>query len=253
MSAISDSSIGAQCFEETAWSVVLAAGEKSGESAQAALAELCRVYWPPIYSYLRRRGYRTEDAQDLTQSFFQHVLENATLRRASPERGRFRNFLLGALKLCLADENLRRRALKRGGGFYFVSVDELEAEEVHHLRMSQELSAEEMMEARWAGVLLERTLQAVRAEFVAEDKALTFDTLSVFLGGDKPGISYDEAANALGIGLGGVKTLIHRLRRQFAATLRREIMQTVSAPHEVDDELRRLRVVFARAGERQAA
>ena len=253
MSAISDSSVGAQRFEETAWSVVLAAGEKSGESAQAALAELCRVYWPPIYSYLRRRGYRTEDAQDLTQSFFQHVLENATLRRASPERGRFRNFLLGALKLCLADENLRRRALKRGGGFYFVSVDELEAEEVHHLRMSQELSAEEMMEARWAGVLLDRTLQTVRAEFAAEGKALTFDTLSPFLGGDKPDVSYDQVATALGVGLGGVKTLIHRLRRQFAATLRREIMQTVSAPHEVDDELRRLRVVFARAGDRQAA
>ena len=231
----------------------MAAGEKSGERAQVALAELCRVYWPPIYSYLRRRGYRTEDAQDLTQSFFQHVLENATLRRASPERGRFRNFLLGALKLCLADENLRRRALKRGGGFYFVSVDELEAEEVHHLRMSQELSAEEMMEARWAGVLLERTLQTVRAEFVAEGKALTFDTLSQFLEGDKPGVSYDQVATALGVGLGSVKTLIHRLRRQFAATLRREIMQTVSAPHEVDDELRRLRVVFARAGERQAA
>jgi len=253
VSPISDSSIGAQRFEETAWSVVLAAGENSGESAQAALAELCRVYWPPIYSYLRRRGYRTEDAQDLTQSFLQHVLEKAKLRRATPGRGRFRNFLLGALKLCLADENLHRRALKRGGGFYFVSVDELEAEEVHHLRMSQELSAEEMMEARWAGVLLDRTLQTVRAAFTAEGKALTFDTLSPFLGGDKPDVSYDQVATALGVGLGGVKTLIHRLRRQFADTLRREIMQTVSAPHEVDDELRRLRVVFARAGDRQAA
>jgi RNA polymerase sigma-70 factor (ECF subfamily) len=253
VSARFDSSVGGQRFEETAWSVVLAAGDKSGERAQTALAELCRVYWPPIYSYLRRRGYHTEDAQDLTQSFFQHVLENATLRRASQEKGRFRNFILGALNLCLADEHLRSRALKRGGGLNFVSVDELEAEEIHHLQMSKELSADEVLDARWAGVLLDRTLQAVRAEFAAEGKIGTFDALSPFLGGEKPGISYDQVAAGLGVGLGAVKTLIHRLRRQFAATLRREIMQTVSAPHEIEEELRRLRMVFARAAERQAA
>ena len=205
MSAKSDSTVGGQRFEETAWSVVLAAGEKSGERAEAALAELCRIYWPPIYTYLRRRGYHTEDAQDLTQSFFQHLLENATLRRASRDKGRFRNFLLGALNLCLADEHLRSRALKRGGGFHFVSVDELEAEEMHHLQMSKELSADELLDARWAGVLLDRTLQAVRAEFAAEGKMSTFDTLSPFLGGDKPDVSYDQVAATLGVGLGAVK------------------------------------------------
>jgi RNA polymerase sigma-70 factor (ECF subfamily) len=253
VSATSDSSVAGQRFEETAWSVVLAAGEKSGVHAQAALGELCRVYWRPIYAYLRRRGYQAEDAQDLTQSFFQHVLENATLRRVARDKGRFRSFLLGALKLCLADEHACRRSLKRGGGFHFISVDELEAEEMHHLQMSRDLSADELLDARWAGVLLERALQSVRTEFAAADKTTTFERLSVFLDGDKPDVSYDEVATALGVSLGAIKSLIHRLRQQFAAALRREIMQTVNAPHEVNDELRRLRAVFARAGERQAA
>ena len=98
------------------------------------MAKLCRIYWRPIYAYLRRSGYATHDAEDLTQSFFQHVLENETLRARSREKGRFRSFLLGALKLCLADEHTRRHTFKRGGGMQFISTDELEAEEVHHLR-----------------------------------------------------------------------------------------------------------------------
>ena len=126
-------------FEETAWSVVLAAGAETDARAQAALAELCRIYWRPIYAYLRRSGRNREDAQDLTQSFFQHVLENETLRRVSREKGRFRSFLLGALKLCLADEQARRHTLKRGGGVQFISTDELEAEELHHLRQITKL------------------------------------------------------------------------------------------------------------------
>ena len=125
-------------FAETAWSVVIAAGAATPARAHAAMAELCSIYWRPIYAYLRRSGYDTHDAEDLTQSFFQHLLENETLRRASRERGRFRNFLLGALKLCLADEQARRHTLKRGGGAQFISTDELEAEELHHLRAKKE-------------------------------------------------------------------------------------------------------------------
>jgi DNA-directed RNA polymerase specialized sigma24 family protein len=249
----SDSNGSRRGFEETAWSVVLAAGAESGASAQAALAELCRIYWPPIYGYLRRKGYDRSDAQDLTQSFFQHVLENKTLRRASRDKGRFRNFLLGALKLCLADELARRHALKRGGGFQFVSIDDLEAEELHHQRMADDLSPAELLDARWAGVLLERALATLHTDFVGSGREATFEALSPFLTGEKPDFSYETVAKRLGVGLGAVKSSIHRLRRQFADALRREILQTVSAPHEIDDELRRLRSVFARSGERRAA
>ena len=240
-------------FASTRWSIVRDAVDSRASTriAAEALAELCRTYWPAIYAYLRRRGYDTQDAQDLTQSFFQHMLEDETFRRASRDKGRFRNFLLGALNICLADEQARRHTLKRGGNFQMISVDALEAEELHHLRMAKELSPAELLDVRWAGVILNRALEAVKMDFIENGKTATFEALAPFLDGEKADIPYACVAERLGISLGAVKTLIHRLRRQFATTLRREIMQTVSAPHEVDEELRELRMVFVRAGEQQ--
>jgi RNA polymerase sigma factor (sigma-70 family) len=236
-------------FEETAWSVVIATGATTPARAETAMGELCRIYWRPIYAYLRRTGYDTHDAQDLTQSFFQHLLQNETLRRVSRDRGRFRSFLLGALKRCLADEQMQRHTLKRGGRIQFISMDDLEAEELHHLRADHEAAPDEILDARWAGVVLERALDKVRAECAAEGKAGFFEALSPFLEGTKPHVSYQEVADRMSLGLGAVKTLIYRLRQQFATAVRREVMQTVSAPHEVDDELRRLRTVFAHVRE----
>src|SRR6266699_1009114 len=192
-------------FEETAWSVVIAAGATTEPRAHAALTQLCQIYWRPIYAYLRRSGYHTHDAQDLTQSFFQHLLENETLRRVSREKGRFRSFLLGALKLCLADEQARRHTLKRGGRVQFISTDELEAEELHHLRADHEAAPDEILDARWAGVILERALEKVRAEFDAEGKAETFELLSPFLAGEKPNTSYQDVAQTIGVSLAAVK------------------------------------------------
>jgi len=238
-------------FHTTPWSIVVAAGATTEPRAQAALTELCRIYWRPIYAYLRRTGYDTHDAQDLTQAFFQHVLENQTLRRVSREKGRFRSFLLGVLKRCLAHEQMQRHTLKRGGGTQLISTDELDAEELHHLRMRYEAAPDEILDARWAGVILERALDQVRAECAAEGKADLFEMLSPFLGGNKPDVTYQEVADRMSVGVGAVKTLIHRLRQQFADAVRWEVMQTVSAPHEVDDELRQLRRVFARVAENQ--
>lgn len=174
------------------------------------------------------------------------------MRRASPDRGRFRSFLLGALGRCLADEQARWRAVKRGGAARFISIDEIAAEEMHRERLTSDLTPAESLDARWAGVLLQRALEKVRAEFSAEGKADTFELLSPFLAGERPDVSYEDVAERMGRGLGAVKTLIHRLRRQFASAVRHEVMQTVSAPHEVDDELRQLRGVFARLGQQHA-
>ena len=251
MVVLSSTRDGDERFGETAWSMVLAAGGASEPRAREALAELCRIYWPPIYGYLRRRGYDRDDAQDMTQSFFQHILQDDTPPRLA-RSGTLPQFSLGALSRCLADEQAQLRALKRGGGVQFISMDELETEELHHQGIATELTPDESLDARWAGLLLERALAKVRAEFSAEGKADTFEMLSPFLSGEKPDVSYDQVAQRMGVGLGAVKTLIHRLRRQFATAVRREIMQTVSAPHEVDDELRRLRSVFARVGGQQA-
>jgi len=233
-------------FQATPWSIVVDAGATTAPRAQAAVTELCRIYWRPIYAYLRRSGYDTHDAQDMTQSFFQHLLENETLGRVSREKGRFRSFLVGALKLCLADEQARRHTLKRGSGIQFISTDELDAEEIHHLQADHEAAPDEILDARWAGVVLERALEKVRAECAANGKTEIFEALYPFLAGTKAQVSYQEVADQMKLGLGAVTTLIYRLRRQFATAVRREVMQTVSAPHEVDEELRRLRSVFAR-------
>jgi RNA polymerase sigma factor (sigma-70 family) len=233
-------------FGATPWSIVVAAGATTEPRAQTALTELCRIYWRPIYAYLRRSGYDAHDAQDLTQSFFQHLLENETLGRVSREKGRFRSFLIGALKLCLADEQARRHTLKRGGGIHFISTDELEAEELHELRADRGVPPDEILDARWAGVVLERALENVRSELDAEEKPKTFELLSPFLAGDRPTVSYEEVAKELDVSLGAVKTQIHRLRERFAAAVRSEVMQTVAAPHELENELRELRDVFVR-------
>src|SRR5437763_17015292 len=119
-------------FGETAWSVVLAAGNISESHAREALAELCQMYWPPIYAYLRQRGFNRDDAQDLAQIFFQRTVQDETLRRAAPARGRFRSLLLGAHTRCVADEKAYLRAVKRGGDAQFISMDEVAAEEVKH-------------------------------------------------------------------------------------------------------------------------
>jgi RNA polymerase sigma-70 factor (ECF subfamily) len=248
--AISDAT--RERFQATPWSIVVAAGATTAPRAQAALTELCRIYWRPIYAYLRRSGYDTHEAQDLTQSFFQHLLENETLGRVSRDGGRFRSFLIGALKLCLADEQTRRHTLKRGGGISFISTDELEAEELHELRADRGVPPDEILDARWAGVVLERALENVRLELDAEDKPKTFELLSPFLAGDKPTMSYEEVAKKLGISLSAVKTQIHRLRERFTAAVRSEVMQTVSAPHELENELRELRNVFVRLAQHQA-
>ena len=228
-------------FASTQWTLVLEAGGHS--NGRAALEELCRIYWPAIYASVRRRGYNVEDAQDMTQSFFQHILENDTLRRVSRDRGRFRSFLLGALTLCLADEQARRNTLKRGAGVRFISAEELDAEELNH--QERELGPDQSLDARWARILLDRAIASVRSEFESNGKAEMFAVLSPFLAGGDAG-SYEQAARNAGVTLAAVKTLIHRLRRQFAAAVRREVMQTVGAPHDVDDELRQLRMVFAR-------
>jgi len=239
-------------FGETAWSVVLAAGSLSESHAREALAELCQMYWPPIYAYLRKRGFNRDDAQDLTQIFFQRIVQDETLRRATPARGRFRSFLLGALTRCLADEKAYLRAMKRGGGAQFISMDEVAAEEMHHQQVTMNLTPADSLDARWAALLLERALDKVRVEFSANGKAETFEALSPFLAGEKPNISYQDAAQRMGLAMSAVKTHIHRLRQQFASAVRQEVMQTVSAPHEVDDELRQLRGVFVRLGQQQA-
>jgi RNA polymerase sigma factor (sigma-70 family) len=236
-----NSTVGGQAhFLTTEWGVVAAASGQGTTQARAAFEDLYRTYCYPVYAFIRRRGYGRQDAQDLTQDFFVHLLEKGTLGRVDPQRGRFRSFLLGALDHFLAHAAERARACKRGGGCHLVSLDEEAAEVRYRLAAPEDLTAEKVFAARWAATLVETALQRLRAEMEAEAKGRLFNALQGFLLGGKE-TSYQEAADALGVSLGAIKTAIHRLRSRFAALLRYEVARTVSRPEQIDEELRCLR------------
>jgi DNA-directed RNA polymerase specialized sigma24 family protein len=227
-------------FRTTQWGLVATASAAEGTTA---LEELYRLYCFPVYSFIRRRGYGRQDAQDLTQDFFVHLLEKGTLGRANPQRGRFRNFLLGSLEYFLANSAERACAGKRGGGCQWVFLDDETTEDRHQLAAPEGMTAEKLFDARWAVALIEATFVRLRAELESEGKGHLFDALQGFLLG-REAASYQQVANALSLSLGTVKTAIHRLRGRYRELLREEVARTVIAPTEVDEELRYLRAAL---------
>ena len=227
-------------FATTHWSVVLAAGQRDSPQAIAALEKLCRAYWYPLYAYVRRRGSGPEDAQDGTQSFFARLLERNLLSRASPQRGRFRSFLLTALQNFLADEHDRAAAHKRGAGQPLISLDALEGEARYALEPTDDVSPDKLFERRWATTVLEQAWSRLETEYAAEGKADMFRELRRFNSAQENAPGYAEAAAKLGLPENTVKSLVHRMRRRYRALLRVEIAHTVADPAEIDEEIRYL-------------
>jgi RNA polymerase sigma factor (sigma-70 family) len=227
-------------FATTHWSVVLAARQGDCLQAGPALEKLCRTYWYPLYAYVRRRGYGVEDAQDGTQSFFTRLLERDVLARASPDRGRFRSFLLTTLKNFLADERDRAGAQKRGAGQPLVSLEALDGEVRYALEPADEMSPDKLFERRWATTVLEQAWASLEAEYVAEGKADLFRELRRFNSAQESAPGYAEVAGKLGLPENTVKSLVLRMRRRYRALLRSEIGHTVSDPSEIDEEIRYL-------------
>ena len=222
----------------THWSVVLAAGEDDSSRRGRALEALCGTYWPPIYGYLRRMGYNSEDAEDLTQEYFAHLLRKNLPSRADPTKGKFRSFLLHTLKQFVADQRSKARAIKRGGGAVLVSLD-AQAEECRGRgEVADSLSPERAFERRWVEIILDRVASRLEQEYTASGRKKLFDKLQSFQPGEQQSVSYEEAANRLDLSLPATKSAIHRLRRRHGELLREEIAQTVSSPDEIDDEVR---------------
>jgi DNA-directed RNA polymerase specialized sigma24 family protein len=193
-------------FLITQWGLLTAASTEGGPEARAALEELYRLYCYPVYAFIRRRGHSRQDAQDLTQDFFVHLLEKGTLGRADSKRGRFRSFLLGALDHFLAHVAERARAGKRGGGCQWVSLDDDAAEERYQLAAPEGMTAEKLFEARWAAAIVESAFERVRSELESEAKGPLFKTLQGFLLG-REDASYQQVADDLGLSLGALKTV----------------------------------------------
>lgn len=239
-------SAGRRDFSTTHWSVVLAAGGRDTARAREALERLCRIYWYPLYAYLRRRGHATEDAQDLIQGFFTRLLETRGLETVAPERGRFRSFLIAALNHFVSNRRDWDRAQKRGGGQRLLPIELETAEGRYQLEPPDPTTPEVLFERRWALTLLERILGGLRDEMTRAGKERLFDALKIYLTGEMPEQSYAEAGTALGLSEGAVKVAVHRLRRRYRDLLREEIAQTVSTADEVDDEIRYLWAALAR-------
>jgi RNA polymerase sigma-70 factor (ECF subfamily) len=254
---------GAAEFAATRWTLVLAAagrgaspvrgtdpgrrspakrledGAANSLRASEAMAELCGSYWYPLYAFIRRRGHGAQEAEDLTQEFFARLLAKRFLAGVDRRKGRFRTFLLMAVKRFLANEYDRCRARKRGGGRRLVSLEGLEPETRYCREPAHRLSAERLFEQQWALTLLDNVLARLQAEMTGGGKAELFDALKghLALGG---GGSYAAAAAGLGMTEGAVKTAVHRLRRRYRDLLREEIAHTVADPAEIEDEIRHL-------------
>ena len=230
----------ARTFATTHWSVVLAAGDRDSPQADEALAQLCRIYWYPLYAFVRRRGHEAQEAQDLTQEFFARLLEKDFLRAVDPSKGKFRSFLLAALEHFLAKEWRRTQAQKRGGGAIFISLNDETAEQQYQQVMSSDLPPDKVFKQQWAVTVLEQVVARLREEFVAAGKGPLFEELKIFLTGEKRASGYAELAARLETTEAALKMAVSRMRQRYGEILRAEIAHTVSTPQAVEEELRAL-------------
>lgn len=233
-------------FATTHWSVVLQAGHEAGDATQRALETLCRAYWYPLYVYVRRLGHSPHDAQDVTQAFFEYLLEKHLIAKAQPASGRFRSFLLGSLKNFMANEWRKRTAQKRGGGQVF-PVDARVAEERYAVEPLEGSNPQTLYEQAWATAVLDQSIALLEAEYAGAGKQALFQALLPALQGEATG-TYAALGMQLGLSAGAVKIAAHRLRQRYRELLRAAVANTVADPIEVDGELRHLMQVLAGEG-----
>ena len=233
-------------FVTTRWSVILSCADLEGseQKTRKALAELCKIYWRPVFAFIYHQGHSVHNAQDLTQDFFVMVLKGQLLQRADRNRGRFRSLMLRALQDFLCDAAEKRQTRKRGGDVQFVSWDDWMAEAPSRLSIptqdSESWSPERIFDVRWAATVVERALRQLGDECEKRGRRRVFDVLSVCLTAEREDISYAKFSKTLGLSEMALKSLAHRLRERYRALLREEVARTVEKPSEIEEELRYL-------------
>lgn len=230
----------AAAFHTTHWSLVSRAGGQGSPHTAEALETLCRAYWAPVYSFIRRRGHSPHEAEDLTQGFFERTLEKGYLGGADRDKGRFRTYLITLLTRYMANEWDRTHRLKRGGGLRFVSLDQGDAEARAPIEPAAHRTPETEYDRRWAETLLQHVLDRLHNEYAIAGFAGRFETLKVFLVDLKGTLSFQEAAASLGLSEAATKSAVHRVRTRYREILRDEIARTVASENDIDAELRHL-------------
>jgi RNA polymerase sigma-70 factor (ECF subfamily) len=227
-------------FSQTRWSIVLRARSDDDREASKALDALCRSYWPPIYSYIRRWSNSPEEAEDRTQSYFLNLLSRGYLDRADPAKGKLRAFLLTDVKFFLSNDRSKMRAEKRGGGQVAVPIDQGFAEEFYTHEPVDSVTPEQLFDRRWALTLLASVMDAVAADYATRGKGSLFEALKQFISWNAGEESYAEVAARLGKSESDIKVNVHRLRKRYREMLEHEVSQTVSSPAEIEAEIRYL-------------
>jgi DNA-directed RNA polymerase specialized sigma24 family protein len=230
----------AHIFATTHWSVVLQAGGEQPALVSAALEQLCRTYWFPLYAFLRRKGLPDEDAKDLTQQFFTRLLERNDFRSMDARKGKFRTFLLTALTHFLSNERDRAQAAKRGGGKAIFSLDAIPSDQFQRIEPASDLSPDKLFDQRWAMTLLATAVARLQAEMTDAGRARQFEQLKQFLTEDPGDGEYADAARRLESTSQAVAVAVHRMRQRYRQLVRTEVAHTVSSPAEVDEEMRHL-------------
>lgn len=227
-------------FATTSWSIVLAAAQGVSRESRQALESLCETYWLPVYTYARRVAGSAEDAQDITQGFFAHLLEKEAIAKATPDRGRFRAFILTALKNFMANEHDRIRAEKRGGGRVPLSLNFDAGESRYQIEPTYEVTPETVFERRWVLTLLDQVLDRLRTELAEVGRETHFEKLKGGLLGEMSQPEYEEAAAILGLTVTAATQAAYRMRKRYRELFRQEVARTVDKDSDVDDEIGRL-------------
>lgn len=227
-------------FPPTHWSAVFAAGDSAAPGAQEALENLCRAYWYPVYAFARRTGCSHDAAQDLTQGFFEHLLQTRLVAHADAAKGRFRSFLLQCFRNFMSREHIRATALKRGGGQIALSMDESAAAARFVAEMADPRSPELLYERNWALAVLDEAMRQLESEFVVGGRKRTFEILRPGLQGGDEDWSVAAAARELSTTEATIRVMVHRLRKRYREVLSGVVLRTVSSPAEVEEELRHL-------------
>jgi RNA polymerase sigma-70 factor (ECF subfamily) len=237
---------GGREFCTTHWSVVADAADSRAAGADMALAELCRSYWSPLYVFVRGLGANPDEARDLTQGFFAHFLENRLYAGADRSRGRFRTFLIAAMRNYCTNQWRHANRQKRGGGVDMVPLDLESTEEACRAELIQQTPPEILFDRRWAKSVLSRVIRRLEEEFRAADQSDRFEAMKPLLGMAPAESPLEAAATALGLSPGAFRTALHRFRQRYRELFREEVASQVNDPRDLDDEIRHLIAALGR-------